>query len=142
MKTVKRDRPNKAWEKQKEERKRIDRYLKHGGRPVKRAQRTRGPNDGNGKPTWYEADTEVTFPEGYKNYTDRRADGVKRRKMTRIFKRAEKTGRNPLAAVKKFLGKDAPRMPMQQPAPFKPSKAEAPSVLGRIRKLFKRKGDR
>lgn len=137
MKTV-----NKAWEKEKEERKRIERYLKHGGRFVKRAQRTRGPNDGNGKPTWYKAGTEATFPVDYKNREQRRADDVKRRKMTRIFKAAEKSGRNPLTAVKKFLGQNTGRpMPTRAPGPLRP-KAEKKSWLGRAFDKIRGRGDR
>ena len=150
MKTTKRDKPNKAWEKQKEESKRINRYLKVGGRPVVRKTRQRGPNDGSGKPTWYEAGTETAFPEAYNNFQTRRDAAKERRQMNRIFKKAERTGHNPLDAVKRFLSRKRGKSLQMGPqpgapgvAPRKPNAApKKDNLFGKIRNLFKRKGDR
>lgn len=103
MKTTLRTTMNKTWEQEKETRKRVERYLKHGGNPVRRASRQRGPNDGAGRPTWYEAGTETLFPEGYRNYAQRREDARQRRKLNRIMRRAK---RDPGRALRRFFGED------------------------------------
>jgi len=62
--------------------------------------------------------------------------------MTRIFKAAEKSGRNPLTAVKKFLGQNTGRpMPTRAPGPLRP-KAEKKSWLGRAFDKIRGRGDR
>ena len=135
----------KDWKQCKENARKIERYLKIGGQPVIRERAERGTNDGAGRPTWHKKGTAVTFPPGYRNHAERRANMLQQLRMNRIIRRAKKKGRSPIAAIRRMLGEDGPaRMPQQrgtQERPAPPTRRKR-GFLGRIMDRFRRRGPR
>lgn len=113
MKTEKRDRPNPAWEKQKERARVIERYLKVGGSYI------------------------VAHPVGHRNYQERRDDAKRSRRIRRALNKATRTGRDPMKVLRRFGQQPKP---MQPRPPFTPKQPKQ-GFLGKVKNFFQR-GDR
>lgn len=122
----------KDWPAYKERGKRIDEYLKRGGRPVIRTapQKVRG--------AIAEAGTEIVFPPGYRNYRERREDAKRNRKLNRIMRRAKAAGRDPGPALRRFFGENKPAGMPRPPKRTLKRNEPKPGLLQRMKNLFRR----
>jgi hypothetical protein len=122
----------KNWDAYKDRCAAVRRYLKYGGRPAVRAHRERGPGG-----SWHEAGSEAVFAAGASNYATRREELKRRLRFNKVVRRARRSGRDPVAAIRRYLG-ESPKaravLPSQAPRPRSRAqeKREKKSWLGRL----------